>query len=342
MNQPATFRRPAPRIEVPPEIANAPTIARTPPPTSFKLLKEVKAYHATKPKGPRKHGAHPSSIPRLCPVKFAIYEQARDGLASDDPKVVAESYALVQKILNTPTHGANPGGRFKPELLMEFRAGTSIHVATQFDLGVIGKLWGKWRCPRCAYTTEAGWMPRAWYPGADGGRPMLDAAPCVNCKGRNKREDAAWLYVEPAVFNAHYGILGHYDGDVRVQRGNEVWRMLLEIKSINENGYLEKYGSLPSHDHIIQASIYAWLAGFAWIMFMYVDKNALSKQKEIIVPVDNQAIADATGKLEAIKAFRETKRLPLAARVCEDICCKTARGCPVVDKCWGTFPPTQY
>jgi len=184
-------------------------------------------------------------------------------------------------------------------------------------------------------------MPRAWYPGRTG-KPIIHAAPCVRCKGRNLREAIPWHYKEFSVRHAHYGIVGHYDGDVRVTRGDQTWRCLLEIKSINENGYLEKYCTLPKPENLMQASVYAWLAGFSWIMFIYVDKNALHKWREIIVPVDTEAVADAVGKLEAIKWYRENRQLPLAARVCEDIQCKRARGCPVVETCWGAAPERSF
>jgi len=318
-----------------------PQVARHAPPNTFNLVREVRAYHGAKPIGPRAHGIHPSSLASLCPVKFAIYEAARDNLASEDPQIAGDAWALVSRILNEPVHGVAPGGRFKAELLMEFRAGDNIHTNTQYDLGVIGKLWGKWECPQCLSTTEAGWMPRAWWPGVTGA-PVLHAAPCVRCRGQNLRHRVPWHYQEPAVFHGHYGIVGHYDGDVRIVRGEWEWRCLLEIKSINENGYFEKYGSLPRAEHVVQASVYAWLAGFSWIMFVYVDKNALHKWKEIVVPVDQDAIAEVVNKLEAVKMYRDSKQLPVHARLCEDIQCERARGCPVAAECWGRPPEKVF
>ena len=318
-----------------------PEQSRLAPPRKFGLAKEVKSYYNIKPIPPRRHGVHPSSLPTLCPVKFTLYEWVREAMGSADPTEAAQALALFQKINNDPVHGVSPGGRFKGELLQEFRIGSDAHRNVQFDLGVTGKLWGKWRCPRCRWTSTEGWMPRAWYP-AKGGGQVLDAAPCVACKGRNKREDVPWLYVEPGVTHWGYGIIGHYDGDLRVTRGDQFWRMLLEIKSINEAGYLEKYGALPKPEHVLQASVYAWLGGFSWICFIYVCKNQVHKWKEIIVPVDTEAISEVVGKLEAIKWARENRQLPIAARVCEDIRCKRARGCPLVYQCWGEEPPPNF
>jgi len=242
---------------------------------------------------------------------------------------------------DSPVHGVSPGGRFKGELLQEFRTGSDTHRNVQFDLGVTGRLWGKWRCPRCRWISPEGWMPRALYP-AKGGGQVLDAAPCVKCSGRNVREGVSWLYVEPGVAHWGYGIVGNYDGDIRVTRGEHTWRLLLEIKSINEAGFLEKYGVLPKPEHVIQASVYAWLAGFSWIQFVYVCKNQVHRWKEIVVPVDAEAIADVVGRLEAIKWARENRELPLAARVCEDVRCQRARGCPLVYQCWGEKPPENF
>ncbi|GAF80502.1 unnamed protein product, partial [marine sediment metagenome] len=211
-----------------------PPMSRVAPPRKFGLAKEVKAYHNTKPKGPRRFGVHPSSLPTLCPVKFILYEWIRLAIASDDLEQAEQALALFQKINDEPVHGVSPGGRFKGELLQEFRTGDDIHRNVQFDLGVIGRLWGKWRCPRCRWISPEGWMPRAWYPGKGGGQ-VLDAAPCVACAGRNKRDEVSWLYVEPSVTHWGYGIIGHHDGDLRITRGDQTWRLLLEIKSINEN-----------------------------------------------------------------------------------------------------------
>jgi hypothetical protein len=322
----------APATEAPAVVQEA----RVPPPTSFNLNKEVVAYHNAKPVGPRTHGIHPSGLAMLCPVKFAIYEQEREKLAT------AHTQSAFEEILGAEPHGASPGSRFRGQLLMEFRAGHDIHRNVQFDLGVIGKLWGRWLCPWCdAKTPEPGFMPRAWWPGSSG-HPTIHAAPCVWCKGRNLRMDVPWVYIEPAVRNAHYGIIGHYDGDVRVVRGDAMWRCLLEIKSINENGFMEKYCTLPKPEHVVQASIYAWLAGFSWILFVYVCKNQLNKWKEIIVPVDVPAVTAVVDKLEAIKTFRETRKLPLHARTCEDIMCAQSRGCPVAETCWGRPVPRSF
>jgi len=318
-----------------------PTTTRKAPPTKFRLTKAVRAYHNTKPIGPRRHGVHPSALPTLCPVKFTLYEWIRAAIASEDPTQAAQALALFEKVNNDPVHGVSPGGRFKGELLQEFRAGDSIHTNVQFDLGVTGRLWGRWRCPRCRWVSDEGWMPRALYPGKGGGQ-VLDAAPCVHCAGRNKREKIAWHYVEPGVFHGGYGIIGHHDGDLRITRGEDTWRILLEIKSINENGYMEKYGVLPQPEHVMQASVYAWLGGFSWICFIYVNKNQVHQWKEIIVPVDTESIAVVVAKLEAIKWGRENRQLPLAARVCEDVRCQRARGCPLVYQCWGETPPPNF
>ena len=321
--------------------APVPAQSRTAPPTKFGLAKEVRAYYNTRPIGPRRFGVHPSALPTLCPVKFILYEWTRAAIASDDPKQAAQALDLFNRINNDPVHGVSPGGRFKGELLQEFRIGNDVHRNIQFDLGVTGRLWGKWRCPRCRWVSPEGWMPRARYPCVDGSQ-VLDAAPCVSCTGRNRREDAAWLYVEPSVTHWGYGIVGRHDGDLRITRGENTWRLLLEIKSINEAGYLEKYGVLPKPEHIIQASVYAWLAGFSWICFVYVNKNQVHQWKEIVVPVNTEAISDVVAKLEAVKWARANRQLPLAARVCEDVRCKRARGCPLVYQCWGEAPPENF
>ena len=309
-------------------------------PTSLGLKKRVVGYYNMRKSAPRSHGFHPSGLSRLCPIKFYLYEQAREGLGDDDASVRAASMERMRTFLDTKAHNAGPGGRFGGGLYMEFRTGHALHRGAQFQLGVIGKLWGKWECTSCKIV-RSGYMPRAMFADVKG-NPTPDAAPCIRCHGQNLRNDIPWDYIEPSVPDNKWGITGHTDGILHINRGGSLVKVLLEIKSISEAGYTEKLGQLPKSDHVEQASMYAHLFGVDYIQFIYISKNATRNWKEYLVELDRRAVDVNLKKIDAVNKARKTKELPLFARVCESIHDPKARGCPVVEECFGEKPGPSF
>jgi len=317
-------------------------------PTSFKLLKGVQAHFALQRRGPRKRGFHPSEMPYLCPVKFAIYDNALDDFASPDPVVLQRAFATVRKILDT-IHDVSPG-KLPSKLIPDFHVGDAIHAGVQYWLGVRGLLWGKWECPWCHAVSVDGFMPRRLVSDINDDQ-MYDAAPCARCNGQNLREKTIkWRYVEPWSGNKEWGLEGNCDGILVVKYQGRTIVAVLEIKSINENGYREKYnGPLPQEGHIKQASQYVWalsqehgwLAELQHIYFIYVNKNAVRDWKEFLVQSDPLIMTELQAKMRAVIEAREQRTLPLAARSCPDITCKSARECPVVVECFGEEPPVN-
>jgi hypothetical protein len=308
---------------------------RPPAPLALGLNKLVKA-HALLTKGtPRAHGFHPSELPKLCPTLYYFEEKAREDLCSDDPEKITAAFKFIQDCVNAKRQ------QFSPEVQLEFRVGDSIHSEVQWRLGVLGYLWGRWKCVHCHAVTDPGWMPRMWVDDVNG-QPILDAAPCVQCNGLNRRDKVPWVYLEPKVENAEWGVTGHCDGDLRVPSNGYWYRYILEVKSINSAGFEGKRGPLPQPDHVIQASIYGWLLGVDHIVFVYVCKDQVSKWKEFVVPVDRVAIADAQNRIAAVLKARETGEPPLKARACPDVQDERAKACPAVEKCFGKKPLANF
>lgn len=308
---------------------------RPPYPRALALNREVKAHMQMVRGKPRAHGFHPSEMPYLCPVLFYFVQEARNDLLSDDPKTVAEAFEFLGKVLDAKEH------QFSPGLKLEFRVGDAIHSEVQFRLGALGKLWGRWKCISCHAVTAQGWMPRVWEKDVNGG-VVATPAPCVRCNGANRRDRMPWVYLEPKVENKRWGIVGHADGDLRVQVNGWWYRYILEIKSINRAGFEGKRGPLPKAEHITQASIYAWLMGVDYIQFIYVCKDQVQRWKEFIVPVDTAAVEMVKRKILAVRNATEQGKPPLEARVCPSVRDEMAKSCPAVERCFGCKPAASF
>lgn len=320
-------------------------------PTSLRLNKEVIAHLDAMQKGPRKRGFHPSGLPKLCPVKHYFYEEAIRNFASNDAATIQEAMRRVRAILDTVHDGVSPN-RLPSRLEPDFHVGDAIHEFVQWSLGLRGYLWGRWRCPNCKLLTGWGTMPRVSVYDI-GGNSIAAAAPCVGCRGRNRAHKTIhWEYVEPWAGDAEWDQEGHTDGLLlKPYRGSHI-KAVLEVKSINENGYLGKYGDpLPKPEHIEQASQYAWAVRTVYpelfgdlehLYFIYVNKNAVRDWKEFLVPADREVMARMQEKMTICTNSLRAKQPPLHARVCTSIETKQARSCPMVEECWGQKPPANF
>jgi hypothetical protein len=213
-------------------------------------------------------------------------------------------------------------------------------------------------------------MPRTEIPDIKG-RPMMDAAPCQVCDGRNLLAKVPWEYLETGIdnerFAREYGFVGHMDGDLRLVYNGVPVRAALEIKSIHEYGFGEGKREywvdkalangwtppprwsqeqprtpLPKPGHIVQDSLYAWCLEIPYLCFVYVNKNACHEWKEFVVPLDMRPVHDAVGRVATYRKARAVGAPPLHARACPDIREKRAMACPAVERCFGQKPPENF
>lgn len=320
----------------PPEPAAPP--AGPDPPTTLRLNHQVKGWLGARVGRPRTWGFHPSEMKGLCPVFHYYIEEARNNVASPVAEVVQQAFGFLRTAIDARTRSFNPG------VQMELREGDYIHDDARFYLGILGYLVGRWRCSFCfaETTVELAQMPRIEVPDLDG-RPTWDAAPCSRCVGRNLRDDISWYYIEPYVYLPEWEIDGHVDGILHIpfEDGSFV-PIVLEIKSINEAGYQQKYGTIPKPEHIEQASLYAWAWGISHLCFLYINKNQVQQWKEFVVRRDEAAIQDAQEKILAVKTGRLRGEAPTWARACKDIREERAVSCPAVERCFGCKPPANF
>jgi hypothetical protein len=287
---------------------------------------------------------------RLCGQKFLIMDAAIEGLASRDPLVVHESFRVARLILDTE-HDVSPGGR-PAHLEPDFEEGSAIHAYQQFRHGERGYLWGRWRCAHCSVMTEPGFMPRVTTRDKQG-KPLQVAAPCPACRGQNylyQYRQIRWFYEEPYVGLPEWTLAGHADGIYLVPRDGYIIPAILEIKSINENGFMGKYGEpLPKKDHIAQGSQYVfaarqhfpWLREIRHIYFVYVNKNAPRETKEFLVEADMGVVGNLQQTMAGVLAVKRKETPQINLRICASNEAVGATQCPVCFECWGKRPPAS-
>lgn len=333
-------------------------------PKTFGLNKRVKAWMALRPGVPRSPGFHPSEMSeeKFCPVLHYIAEEERENMTSPDPEKVRVARAFWQTLVDSR--------RADPNLQMEFDAGDAHHAAVKFQLGVQGVAWGVWRCSYCRSQTKPGFMPRTEIPDIHG-KPMLDAAPCQVCDGRNLLDKIPWDYIETGIdgarFAREWGFAGHMDLDLRIPWEGGIVRAAGEIKSIHEYGWGEGKREfwadkalangwapplrwspeaprtpLPKPSHVVQDSLYAWCLEIPFLCFIYVNKNSCHEWKEFVVPLEMKPINEATARVLVYRKAKADGKAPTHARACPDIREERARTCPAVERCFGTRPPENF
>ncbi|HUU23723.1 MAG TPA: hypothetical protein VM389_14410, partial [Phycisphaerae bacterium] len=204
-----------------------------------------------------------------------------------------------------------------PELQTIFDWGTAWHwVAQNRHFGPMGILWGTWRCNGCAREVE-GFMP----------------APCAECYPGLEDSDLTglggwWEYQEPALTNDEFGVVGQSDGILIPSGKAGGRRVLLEIKTINEDGFKRLRGPAPYH--VFQVSIYLWLSGLdrAWVCY-YSKGKRQERPKCFRMSIDEMVIEDVKRRITMHRRALKTGQL------CGGVC-RTNRDSMALKCSWRT------
>ena len=224
---------------------------------------------------------------------------------------------------------------FEAGLLRIFDVGSALHYWYQnFYFARMGILWGKWKCLRCDHIY--------W-----GKSPKKG---CPTCGDK-----AIWDYQEVPVRASLPGgfenqIVGHSDGIILI---GKLW-YLLEIKSINDNGFTWQKKVKEAHEK--QAQIYAELIrqGFVdfggaekieiprihKILIFYVNKNN-SKERQYLIDPDPSLARVELEKPHVVEVAIKNKELPSRREECVSMMRKPAKNCPMCSYCFGGKSWTQ-
>ena len=107
---------------------------------------------------------------------------------------------------------------------------------------------------------------------------------------------------------------------------------ILELKSINTNGFNEVSSFGPKKDHMIQGAAYALTTGREKVVFVYEDKNT-QEYKEIVKTRDELPLEEAELSAHLVWDHIEMKELPEPLEGCMAGDSYTFKGCPYRNQC---------
>lgn len=304
---------------------------------AMKFWPRIVAYLDARPeRRPPRGKMRASAIRKACPI--LEYWEQKWRAARKFAKTVAakEKYdALLRKAASM----FRPGGDTQAIL----DTGTVLHKQVQFYFGVMGWLVGGWRCATCGHTIESAdgkpvQMPLTQVKDAHGNM-LRDYAFCPECD-RNYRDFPPWIYQEPSFFDEETGMTGSTDGLLDLSFVGQTHKGILEVKTINESGFLGKYGDgLPQADHVFQMNLYMHFTKRMWALLIYFNKNK-SQTKEFVIKYDPSAWESAKEKADVVKEAKKKDTPPdKKYRICRTFKDKEARLCPMCASCFGSLPP---
>jgi len=303
---------------------------------AIKFWPRIVSYLDARPeRRPARGRMRASAIRGACPI--LEYWEQKWRKARNFSKT-AEAKEKYDNLLRRASLVFRPGGETQAIL----DTGTVLHKQVQFYFGVMGWLVGGWRCASCGHTVEAEGkpvqMPLTQVKDAHGNM-LRDYAFCPKCD-RNYYDFPPWLYQEPHFFDEESGMSGSTDGLLDVSVSGQMYRGILEVKTINESGYLGKYGDgLPQADHVFQMNLYMHFTKRDWALLLYFNKNK-SQTKEFIVKYDPSAWESAKDKAVVVKEAKSAGAPPdKKHRICHSCKDKEARLCPACLTCFGSLPP---
>jgi len=288
--------------------------------------------------------------PNISPDKIRPYRAS--GMANFCP---VESAFVIEAIRNKEWDTVVKWNKRKVlpgKVIQIVDTGTVVHKQLQYYAGLLGKVKeGQWRCPACGFLTHREvTMPTISIEDNDTGLDLTYPAPCPRCKGKNLAEFPSWLYEELTLIEKAKGVpeillvKGHCDGKwkVRVRVGEEmVWvTVIVDFKTINKNGFDEKYGGgLPKTDHIPQMQTYLNLADVEIGVLIYYCKDT-SAHKYYLVYRDKTYWAEIIAKVNWARSGDMSDKAKY--RVCSNVGHPRARGCFFIEHCWGKKAPENF
>lgn len=153
---------------------------------------------------------------------------------------------------------------------------------------------------------------------------------------------------ETVVSKPEFGIAGKTDGIVEFSGFDDLGaffkptRAILEIKTINDNGYRQL--RKPKPEHIKQASIYGNSLGLKFILFLYYNKNN-SDIKLYMHPVDEKyaewfeelggsIVTLYNSNVRISRSHDITKHQDVPMKLCQNRAVERAINCPFADYCF--------
>jgi len=124
---------------------------------------------------------------------------------------------------------------------------------------------------------DPGVNPRLQRIFANGHRMHDRVQSMLNKMGVLEEED-----IEIGIVDDEWMISGKVDGVVKRKKGDEIQRLVLEIKSINAWGFSEVEKKGPKVEHKRQANIYMWLLDIEEAIIYYECKNSQQHMSSII------------------------------------------------------------
>jgi hypothetical protein len=109
--------------------------------------------------------------------------------------------------------------------------------------------------------------------------------------------------VEVPVENLEYNIRGHADGIIEISGAEGV----LEIKSINQNGFFSLFA--PKPEHLVQLNVYMFCLGIPRGVLLYECKNS-QELKEFFVKQDEAILKPVLEKIRLVQECLREGREP--------------------------------
>jgi|GEM_PF-5879724 len=230
-----------------------------------------------------------------------------------------------------------------PLTRLRFDTGRALHSLFQnYYLGPSGILVGAWKCSRCGRivgdyaagklvpmpvnTCGCGMRPKrlkSWKAAVSPTDPK--ASWCKACIWPSKWPldrhcqlcylGNGWVYQEPMVKDAVWGLVGHCDGVLRLSGGD----MLLELKTIGPKGYPKLTKPFAAHE--VQAQLYMHYMGIHQMLFVYIDKANTTPDflKEYVLAYDPSVVEEVLAKVRLYWRSLAEDSLPPRNPFCERV-----------------------